>query len=131
MVHLVSQLTTSFDPTSIFTWLSLYYYYYFESYQFLPERLSHRLFSSILYINPSLAWNPGLFLAVLIYIYGSEVISENDFLFLEPVVIAFTAEAPFGGGVRGGQMHTPDFPGGPSFHHKGPFAGHNNPLCPT
>ena len=39
-------------------------------------------------------------------------------------------EAPFGGGgVRGWQMPTPDFPGGPSFHHKGLFAGHNNPFC--
>ena len=36
-----------------------------------------------------------------------------------------------GGGVRGGQMPTPDLPGGPSFHHKGPFVSHNNPLCPT
>ena len=31
-----------------------------------------------------------------------------------------------GGGGRGGQMPTPDFPGGPSFHQKGSFAGHNN-----
>ena len=43
----------------------------------------------------------------------------------------FVIRGTIWGGVRGRQMPTPDFPGGPSFHHKGPFAGHNKPLCPT
>ena len=43
--------------------------------------------------------------------------------------LLINSEAPFGWG-RGGQMPTPDFPGGPSFHQKGSFAGHNyNTIC--